>query len=166
MAAGRWYAGRAAPRSRLLNAMAGFSLVSMWPDVDVVAFIVGVPYRASLGHRGASHSIALAVVVGLLAFGLARVWRVKPLALALLTFAVAVSHPLLDAATNGGMGCALSWPFSNVRIFAPVRPIPVSPIGAGLLSLRGLRVLATELGLFAPFLVYALWPRRTPQAAG
>jgi len=165
MAAGRWYAGRAAPRPRLLQAMAGFSLVSMLPDVDVVAFTVGIPYRASLGHRGASHSIAVAAMVGLLAFGLAKVWKVKPIALALLTFAVAVSHPLLDAATNGGLGCALFWPFSNVRVFAPVRPIPVSPIGAGMLSLRGLRVLATELGLFAPFLVYALWPRRTFRAA-
>lgn len=148
--------------------MAGFSLVSMWPDVDVVAFTVGIPYRASMGHRGASHSVALAAVVGLLAFGLAKVWKVwkvKPFALAFLTFTVAVSHPLLDAATNGGLGCALSWPFSNVRVFAPVRPIPVSPIGAGMLSLRGLSVLATELCLFAPFLIYALWPRRRPSRA-
>ncbi len=70
------------------------------------------------------------------------------------------SHPLLDAMTDGGLGVALAWPFSNARFFAPVRFIPVAPIGAALLSRRGLHVALIELVYFAPVFVYALWPRQ------
>ncbi len=44
-------------------------------------------------------------------------------------FSVALSHPSLDALTNGGRGVALFWPFTNERFFFPWRPIEVSPIG-------------------------------------
>ena len=70
------------------------------------------------------------------------------------------SHGLLDALTDGGLGAALLWPSSNARLFAPVRPLPVAPIGAGMLSSRGLYVVAVEFVLFLPFWAYALWPRR------
>jgi inner membrane protein len=46
------------------------------------------------------------------------------------------------------------------RYFAPVTPIPVAPIGRRLVSLTALRVFVVELALFAPLIVYALWPRR------
>ncbi len=52
---------------------------------------------------------------------------------------------------------ALLWPFSLHRFWAPVRFIPVAPIGLDLLSARGLRVTAAEIVLFAPFWLYALW---------
>ena len=48
-----------------------------------------------------------------------------------ITALVVLSHPLLDALTTGGLGVALWWPWSDVRIFAPLRLIPVSPIGVG-----------------------------------
>lgn len=69
------------------------------------------------------------------------------------------SHGLLDAMTDGGLGIALFWPFTPERYFAPWRPLPVAPIGARLVSARGLRVMLTELVQFAPVFVYALWPR-------
>ena len=69
-------------------------------------------------------------------------------------------HGLLDALTDGGLGVALAWPWSDARIFAPWRPLPVAPIGGGLLSLRGARVMALETLVFAPLLLYGLWPRR------
>lgn len=70
------------------------------------------------------------------------------------------THSLLDALTDGGLGVALLWPFSNERFFAPWRPIPVAPIGAGMLSSRGLHVLLIE-GLWSlPLLVFAFWPPR------
>ncbi|MEP7347936.1 MAG: metal-dependent hydrolase, partial [Gemmatimonadaceae bacterium] len=56
--------------------------------------------------------------------------------------------------------CALLWPFSNVRYFAPWRPIPVAPIGLDFLSERGLRVALTELAIFSIPLLYGVWPRR------
>ena len=78
----------------------------------------------------------------------------------LLAFAAVGSHGLLDAMTTGGLGAALLWPFTPARYFLPLRPIPVSPIGAGMLSARGAYVVLAELLLFLPFWGYALWPRR------
>jgi membrane-bound metal-dependent hydrolase YbcI (DUF457 family) len=79
---------------------------------------------------------------------------------AALTAAVFASHVVLDTMTDGGLGCALLWPFSNRRYFAPWNPIPVAPIGKAFFSRRGLSVAMVELLLFTPFLVYVLWPRR------
>ncbi len=36
------------------------------PDVDVVGFSLGIPYEHPLGHRGFTHSIAFAILIGLL----------------------------------------------------------------------------------------------------
>jgi inner membrane protein len=37
------------------------------PDIDVIAFSLGIPYHAPFGHRGALHSIAFAALCGALA---------------------------------------------------------------------------------------------------
>src|SRR5260370_37074957 len=39
----------------------------------------------------------------------------------------AITHPLLDALTDGGCGVMLLFPFSEERMFFPWRPIHVSP---------------------------------------
>ena len=54
------------------------------------------------------------------------------------------SHGLLDSLTDGGPGIALLWPFAHDRLFAPVTPIRVSPIGGGFFSARGLETLWSE----------------------
>lgn len=133
--------GREAVPPRLLAAGA---LAAVAPDFDTVAFKLGIAYADAFGHRGASHSLAFALAVGVLGALAARWlgttrWR----AFAVLAFCTA-SHPLLDALTNGGLGVALLWPWSEARVFAPWRPIAVSPIGAGFFSLRGLAVLGSE----------------------
>jgi len=133
----------------------GWPLLALLADVDAIGFRLGVPYAAPFGHRGATHSIAAAALAGLVVGLVARRPRVG-----LVAFAVALSHPLLDALTNGGLGVALWWPFSNARWFAPWRPIPVAPIGTRLFSARGLHVMLVELALFAPLLAWSLWPRR------
>ena len=63
--------------------------------------------------------------------------------------------------TDGGKGIALMWPVSGERLFAPVRPIEVSPI-----LLRGFEngklplVLVSELiWLIAPAILLALLVR-------
>ena len=121
---------------------------AMLPDVDAIGFAFGVPYDSMLGHRGLTHSIAFALligfVVGMFAFGkqLARVGRLR---LVLYFSLVTLSHSLLDALTNGGLGVALFAPFSSQRYFFPWRPIEVSPIGMRFFSARGLEVLASEI---------------------
>src|SRR6185295_14713639 len=123
----------------------------------------GIPYQAPFGHRGASHSLLVAVAVGIL-WGAATRFPCKSLWRSITVAALVVaSHGLLDTLTDGGLGAALLWPFSDHRFFAPWRPIPVAPIGRGFLSMRGLRVAAAELIMFAPLFVYGLWPRRGPR---
>ena len=133
----------------------GMVALSMLPDADVVGFVLGVPYPAPLGHRGASHSFLFALVAGALVAFAVRTPRLAPWCIALIA-----SHPLLDALTDGGLGVALLWPLSAERFFAPWRPIPVSPIGARFFSWRGGRVVLAELLLFSPIYALALWPRR------
>ena len=55
---------------------------------------------------------------------------------------------------------ALWWPWDEARIFAPWRPIPVSPIGASFISERGLKVLIAELLPSLPLIAYGVWPIR------
>ncbi len=159
MATARFYLGPTAPRSALALSMLAWSAVSLGPDADVIGFAWGVRYGDAWGHRGATHSIFFSVVVGTL-LGLVATRGGKPLLrTAVLAVLVLTSHPLLDALTDGGRGCALFWPWSDARHFAPYRPIPVAPIGLGFVSARGLHVALTELVMFAPVLAYALWPR-------
>jgi inner membrane protein len=161
LAAGRLWAGSEASTSRLAGAMLGFSALSLLPDADVVAFAFGVPYADPFGHRGASHSVAFAALVGAVIGLITRLrGHDQALRLAALCTAVVLSHPLLDAMTTGGLGVALAWPWSAERMFLPWRPIPVSPIGAGFVSARGLKVALTELVQGSPLWLWALWPRR------
>ncbi|MBX7080218.1 MAG: metal-dependent hydrolase [Nannocystaceae bacterium] len=155
----------AAPlRARLYTAI-GLATLSLLPDLDVIAFRLGIPYEAPLGHRGASHSLVAAVVIGIV---VAAMWRPpgrSRLRTTLLCTAVVASHGLLDMCTDGGEGVALLWPFSDARMFFGWQPLPVAPIGRGMLSARGLHVLTTELLWFAPLLLFGLWPPRTPAPA-
>jgi len=139
--------------------MSILSLAALLPDADVIAFTLHIPYAAPWGHRGASHSVLMALLMGfLIGLSLARFFGSVKRAVASAVLAVA-SHGLLDALTNGGLGVALLWPYSQARLFAPMRPLPVAPIGLELLSDRGLQVLLIESMYFLPLFLYALWPR-------
>lgn len=163
MACGRAYSDD--PRT-MRRAMLAFSAISLWPDLDYIGFVLGVPYGHSLGHRGFTHSILLAGFVGLVAYVYARRNGLAPARTAIFSAVVAVSHPLLDITTfGGGYGCALLWPLSDARFWSPVRLIPVAPLGLRLLSARGMMVMGTELLLFAPFFLFALIPRKRPKAS-
>lgn len=120
-------------------------IASMVPDADVLAFALGIPYADAFGHRGASHSLLFAAVVASLAALLHRRLHAGALRTWMWLFACAASHPLLDAFTDGGLGVALFWPWADTRLFAPWRPIEVSPIGVGFFARRGLDVLLSEL---------------------
>ena len=138
--------------------LAGLALLA---DVDVLAFSFGIPYSAPFGHRGATHSLAFAALFAApAAYALARGGVCSLRRAFIVALAVALSHPVLDAMTDGGLGVALLWPLSTARFFAPWRPLPVAPIGARMLSARGLHVLLVEAAWSLPFLVWTFWPRR------
>lgn len=131
------------------------ALLAMVPDADVIGFKLGIEYADDWGHRGATHSIAIAVLVAGL---LAAVWRQARswAAFLFLTFTMA-SHGLLDMATDGGLGVAIGWPASVAREFWPFTPIRVSPIGANFFSARGMETLYSEFRwVWAPCIAIAL----------
>jgi inner membrane protein len=120
---------------------------SIVPDFDVIGFGFGIHYGDLLGHRGITHSIFFAIILGaFLTFILSRNAGKNTLPVFLFLFLSTLTHPILDAMTNGGLGVALLAPFYNTRYFLPWRPIVVSPIGvAGFFSEWGLRVILSEL---------------------
>jgi inner membrane protein len=119
------------------------------PDLDVVAFRLGIPYEHVLGHRGISHAPAFAAALAAVLVALFFRRGVPGMgagALWLYLFVATASHGLLDALTDGGLGVAFFAPFSNERFFFPFQPIEVSPINIRrFLAGRGLEVLRSEI---------------------
>ncbi len=160
---GALVASRQLPRRARLSTVAVLVLLAALPDLDVIAFALGIPYRDPFGHRGFFHSLFFTTCCGAIAWWIHRLsirlysdttlsWS------ALLVFLiVATSHPLLDMLTDGGLGIALGAPFSNERLFFPTQPIPVSPIG---LSARLQPILLWEAAVFAPPVVLIWIGRR------
>jgi inner membrane protein len=123
------------------------ALCSAIPDMDVIGFRFGVQYGDLWGHRGMTHSLLFAAVLGLAATARFKPdWKRDGRRLALVFVLIAASHGILDAFTNGGLGVAFFSPFDRTRYFFPWTPIEVSPIGAArFFTARGLAVLRSEL---------------------
>ncbi|MDR4459922.1 MAG: metal-dependent hydrolase [Nitrospirales bacterium] len=135
------------------------------PDADVLGLVLGIPYEHVLGHRGFTHSIVFAMLVGLVVpslavpttrYGTRRYW-----VFALYFFLVTLSHGILDALTDGGLGIAFFAPFDSTRYFFPWRPVAVSPIGlSAFFSQEGMRVMLSELmWIGIPVGFWLLWLR-------
>ncbi len=153
------------PQQARMQGLALAALCAMAPDADVIAFSWGIPYESIWGHRGWTHSIAFAAGLGLTVSWLFYRRQRRWLPMALWFISATVSHPLLDMATTGGLGCALGWPFSEERFFLPWRVIRVSPLEVGeFFSKNGLRILASEafwIGLPGlAVVVLSRWKRR------
>ncbi len=130
--------GRISPRLAIAGAF-----MAVLPDFDIIGFRFGIEYGDVWGHRGASHSLLVAVICAGLVSLLWREGR-SLAAFLFLAFATA-SNGLLDALTDGGLGVGLFWPWDSARYFAPATPIRVSPIGLGFFSERGLITLWSEM---------------------
>jgi inner membrane protein len=152
----------AAPDRRLTSASI---LLPILPDADAL-LTRWVPYGHPFGHRGFTHSLFFAALVGIVTAALTV--RFKWASghsfpkLAIFFALITASHGLFDSMTSGGLGVAFFAPFDDTRYFLPWRPIPVSPMSAaGLMTARGLRVIRWEFGLFWLFAIAsALWDRR------
>lgn len=152
----------AANRRILVAAMA----LSALPDTDAL-FLGVIPYDHPFGHRGFTHSLFFAAVVGLLvALLFSKADWAPQHSFWLLAFVFTVTtatHGFFDAMTNGGLGIAFFAPFSNARYFFPWRPIPVAPFSLRtLMSERGSRVIRWELAMFWTFALGAfVWNRKS-----
>ena len=135
--------GRVPVTKRLL---AAGMIASILPDADVLAFYFHIGYYHPFRHPQFSHSIFFAVLIGLLGLAAARGFGSTRVVAFLFLFVSTVSHGLLDALTNGGLGIAFFAPFDHTRYFLPWQVIEVSPIAASrFLSARGWAVIQSEL---------------------
>lgn len=98
------------------------------PDLDVLAFRLGIASSSDFGHRGFTHSLFFALFVGLVAMPFAKALQsIRKIVFVFIMLCTA-SHGLLDMLTNGGLGVAFFWPFSSERHFFPYQVVQVSPI--------------------------------------
>jgi len=142
------------PLGALLAGMAAAVL----PDLDVIAFKFGAAYGGMSGHRGLTHTLLFALLLGVIGYALAPRWKMPRVAGTAWIALCAASHPLLDMLTNGGAGIALLWPLETAHYFFPWRPIEVSPLSlTRLWSARGVAVLRSELlFVWLPLMAMAL----------
>jgi inner membrane protein len=143
--------------------MLTFAALAALPDADVLVVAMGAHDGGVIGHRGASHSLAVAVVIGLASALLARRLGWPFLRTAIACTLAVCSHGILDALGEGGRGIPLLWPFSEVRVMSPWRLLPDAPRGFKLLSRHGLFDVALEFLVFLPLTAFALWPARQPR---
>jgi inner membrane protein len=124
-------------------------LCSLFPDVDVFGYMLGVDYGHFWGHRGFTHSLSFALLLSLVVVRCGFPEFVKSSrgwwGLLAYFFLVTASHGFLDAMTDGGLGVAFFAPFDESRYFLPWRPVKVSPIGLPeFRTVQGWEVLVSE----------------------
>lgn len=125
------------------------AVCAMLPDADVIGFAFGIRYEDFWGHRGFSHSLLFAVLVGAAISVIFKkpLHKTKSSTLFWIFYfsLIIASHGIYDAITNGGLGIAFFAPFDNTRYFFPWQPVNVSPIGIkGIFTERGVRVFTSE----------------------
>ncbi len=156
---------RAGDQRPSLATMAAFAGLALLPDADVIMVAFWTSDRGVLGHRGASHSFPVALVIGLLiAYVMQRHgWPV--VRTAVMASAAVASHAVLDLLGEGGRGLPVLWPFAEMRFHSPVRIFPDAPRWPATLSGPGITNIAIEMLVFSPLTVYALWPQLATNVA-
>jgi inner membrane protein len=151
--------GKRSERRTRWATLALFAILATLPDIDVLLVAFGASENGAFGHRGALHSLSMALAAGVFCALAARRWRWPVLRTALAGAAAVASHTLLDLLDASGRSLAVFWPLSSARYHSHWRLLPDAPRGLKLLSSRGLLELVTEFALFLPITIYALWPQ-------
>ncbi len=121
---------------------------SIIPDADVIGFSFGIRYSDLWGHRGMTHSLFFAGLLSAVLVGLCyrKKSSTEKVGIGVYLFLCTMSHGVLDALTDGGLGVAFFSPFDPTRYFFPFRPVAVSPIGIGdFFNEHAVRILASEV---------------------
>ena len=150
---------RAGDQRTSLGTMTAFAGLAMLPDADVIMVAFGTFDGGVLGHRGASHSFPVALVIGLMIAYVMQRYGWPVVRTAVMASAAIASHAVLDVLGEGGRGLPLLYPFSEMRFQSPVRIFPDAPRWPATLSSVGITNIAIEMLVFSPLTVYALWPR-------
>lgn len=99
------------------------------PDLDgLFKHFLHLPITSIYAHRGAAHSLFVAIAAGLAAAVFHKLIGVRPLTAGVAVAASMASHGILDMMTNSGLPVAYLWPLSSMRLFADWRPIQTAPV--------------------------------------
>ncbi len=150
------------PKRQRYLAILLFAAFSILPDADLILVSLGVHDSGAVGHRGASHSLVTALVVGVACGMFARRLGVPAVRTAIAITIAVGSHGLLDTVGEGGRGIPLLWPFSDHRFLSPWRLLPDAPRVEDFTSHNGAVSLISEFCYFLPLMAYVLWPRKRP----
>jgi inner membrane protein len=105
------------------------AFASAAPDLDWFStHLLHVPPGSVYAHRGATHSLFVALTAGLLASLAHRRLGVGPLTAGVVVAAAMASHGILDMMTDSVQPVAYLWPLSSVRLFADWRPFHSSEV--------------------------------------
>ncbi|MGB7947384.1 MAG: metal-dependent hydrolase, partial [Candidatus Binatia bacterium] len=138
---------------------AGAVVIANLPDFDILPGLLrGNP---SAFHHQETHSLAAAVLFGLLIGGLARQWQGNGIGWAVWAGGLYLSHIILDLSLDDPSppyGLQLLWPFSSAYFISPFTPFEsfsythslMESIGL-LFSPHNLNTMTRELVLMAPF---------------
>lgn len=125
-------------------------ILAVWPDLDLVTFVLERRPPEVLAHGGITHALWTAGMAAVLAVALVfrdLRWGSRPWKQVLLYFAAAAaSHGVVDALTANEHGVALFAPFVEARIASPWKLLPALQTGLQeALGFVGLLVVANEL---------------------
>ena len=122
------------------------------PDVDgIFKHLVHLPSNSIYGHRGAAHSLFVALAAGCVAALFHKKLGVRPLTAGVLVGAAMASHGLLDMMTDSGLPVAYLWPVSSARLSADWRWIHSIPVHMhNLVSSASVRLLSDLKQLIFP----------------
>lgn len=135
-----------------------FALLALAPDIDFVGGLLGVARGSTspLGHRGFTHSVFFALVVGGIVGAVTRGSPFRRYWAGICAFIALASHGLLDTMSRLGDGPMLFWPFTAGHYEFPWRPIPGVITAQHYLSIQAIPTLVVEGMLFFPFIAFAL----------
>ncbi len=122
-------------------------LLAIVPDLDLAdRRLLHIRDPNILMHRGMFHSpFFIIVLAGVLALMIVRGdSRMTFVSLWALWAGCILTHPLLDALTDGGRGVMLLIPFARTRMYLPWRPIHTPPQTVHLL-VRALTIRSSEI---------------------
>lgn len=140
------------------------AICGVLPDLDLIGWPLGVSTFTLWGHRGLTHSIAFAVVLGLaVATLIPSITRRERAVAAFVLVLATATHSVLDAMTTySPTGPAFWAPFSNARYRFAWMPLTGS---GGFATDFGQEALYACLPAVVVILLIEWWRRRQPTPA-
>jgi membrane-bound metal-dependent hydrolase YbcI (DUF457 family) len=134
------------------------AFLAISPDLDYV-FYVGMDLGEDW-HRTFTHSIVVAIAVGVVIGAFLRTNRLK---MGVIYALATLSHPVLDALTSTSGGLELFWPFYTGRIHFGLVSYPLITQTSHSWEAVLAEFVATsilEFAFFAPLFLAVLWLRK------